>query len=106
VLAAEGGAKSAAIIQSPSKKWRKEIGQNLGEGMALGLEDSADRVDGAARATVPSAPVVSVSGATRGGVVIQQIGPFYGMPSGGEQQVRRWVLDALDDAAERVGALA
>lgn len=106
VLAAEGGAKAAAIIKSPSRKWRTEIGQNLGEGAALGLEDSADRVDEAARAIVPSAPGVSVSGATRGGIVIQSIGPFYGMPAGGEQQVRRWVFDALDDAAERVGALA
>jgi chemotaxis protein histidine kinase CheA len=106
VLAAEGGAKTAAIIQSPSRKWRKEIGRNLGEGMALGLEDSADRVDEAARATVPSAPVVSASGTSRGGIVIQSIGPFYGMPAGGEQQVRRWVIDAIDDMAERVGAMA
>jgi hypothetical protein len=49
---------------------------------------------------------MGVSGGRRGGVVIQSIGPFYGMPEGGEQQVRRWVFDAIDDAAERIGALA
>jgi hypothetical protein len=106
VLAAEGGAKSAAEIKSPSRKWRDEIGRNLGEGAALGLEDSADRIDEAARAAVPGAPTMGVSGGRRGGVVIQQIGPFHGMPEGGEQQVRRWVFDAIDDAAERLGALA
>jgi hypothetical protein len=106
VLAAEGGAKSAAEIKSPARKWRREIGRNLGEGAALGLEDSADRIDEAARAAVPGAPTMGVSGGRRGGVVIQQIGPFHGMPEGGEQQVRRWVFDAIDDAAERLGALA
>jgi hypothetical protein len=106
VLAAEGGAKSAALIKSPSRKWRDEIGRNLGEGAALGLEDSADRIDEAARAAVPGVPTMGVSGGRRGGVVIQQIGPFHGMPEGGEQQVRRWVFDAIDDAAERIGVLA
>jgi hypothetical protein len=106
VLAAEGGAKSAAEIKSPARKWRREIGRNLGEGAALGLEDSADRMEEAGRAVVPGAPTMGVSGGRRGGVVIQQIGPFHGMPEGGEQQVRRWVFDAIDDAAERLGALA
>ena len=106
VLAAEGGAKTAAVIKSPSRKWRDEIGRNLGEGVALGLEDSADRIDEAARAAVPGPPSIGVSGGKQGGVVIQQIGPFHGMPEGGEQQVRRWVFDAIDDAAERIGALA
>jgi hypothetical protein len=49
--------------------------------------------------------MVSGVGTTRGGVMIQQIGPFFGMPAGGEQQVRRWVFDAIDDAAERIAAL-
>jgi hypothetical protein len=106
VLAAEGGAKTAAVIKSPSRKWRDEIGRNLGEGVALGLEDSADRIDEAARAAVPGPPSIGVSGGKQGGVVIQQIGPFHGMPEGGEQQVRRWVFDAIDDAAERIGVLA
>jgi hypothetical protein len=106
VLAAEGGAKTAAEIKSPARKWRREIGRNLGEGAALGLEDSADRMEEAGRAVVPSAPMVSGSRSGRGGVSIGQIGPFYGMPEGGEAQVRRWVFDAIDDAAERIGALA
>lgn len=106
VLAAEGGAKKEAVIRSPSDKWRKQIGRQLGAGAALGLEDSADRMEEAGRAVVPSAPMVSGSRSGRGGVVIQSIGPFYGMPEGGEAQVRRWVVDAIDDMAERIGALA
>jgi actin-related protein len=106
VLAAEGGAKAEAIIRSPSEKWRRQIGRQLGAGAALGLEDSADRIDEAARAAVPGAPGMTATGGKRNGVTIGQIGPFYGMPEGGEQQVRRWVFDALDDAAERMGALA
>jgi hypothetical protein len=76
------------------------------EGAALGLEDSADRMEEAGRAVVPGPPSIGVSGGKQGGVVIQQIGPFHGMPEGGEQQVRRWVFDAIDDAAERIGVLA
>jgi hypothetical protein len=106
VLAAEGGAKAAAEIKSPARRWRREIGRNLGEGAALGLEDSADRMDEAARAIIPGAPGIGVAGGRGSSLSIGQLGPFYGMPAGGEQQVRRWVFDALDDAAERMGMLA
>lgn len=107
VLAAEAGAKSAAEIKSPARRWRREIGRNLGEGAALGLEDSASRMSEAGAAIIPGAPGIGIAGgAARGGLVVQSIGPFYGMPSGGEQQVRRWVFDALDDAWERQGVQA
>lgn len=107
VLAAEGGAKAAAEIRSPSRKWRREIGAQLGAGASLGIQDSADDMALAASSAMPSPGMGGVGGVmARGRFVIQQIGPFFGMPSGGEEQVRRWVFDALDDAAERVGALA
>ena len=106
VLAGEKGAKNAGEIRSPSRKWNRQIGQMLGEGAALGLEASAGRMSEAAAAMVPDAPGVSGVGVGRGRIAIGQIGPFFGMPSGGEAQVRRWVADAVDDMAERLGALA
>lgn len=101
-LAAEKGAKAAAEIRSPSRKWKREIAGNMVAGAEAGFEAGAARLADAAGAIMPGAP--GVVGAGRSGVVIQQIGPFYGMPSGGEAQVRRWVFDAVDDAAERLAA--
>ncbi len=106
VLAAEGGAKSAAVIKSPSQKWRKEIGRNLGEGAALGLEDSADRMNDAARAMVSDAPGIGAAGARGGPVVIQQIGPFYGVSASDERTMRRVAREVAEDFAEQIGALA
>jgi actin-related protein len=107
VLAAEGGAKTAAEIKSPARKWRREIGRNLGEGAALGLEDSADRVEEAGRALVPSSPTAGGFVGRRGAsIVVQQIGPFYGVGADVEAEIRRIVPDVLDDMAERMGALA
>lgn len=107
VLAAEGGAKAEAVIRSPSDKWRKQIGRQLGAGAALGLMDSADKMDEAGRAAMPDAPGVGgFAGGRRGGVVIQQIGPFYGVGADVESLIRRIVPDVIDDMAERIGALA
>jgi len=107
VLAAEVGAKGAAEIKSPSRKWRREIGMQLGAGASLGIADSADSMSDAAGRAMPGPSKVQVGGGfgRGGGIVIQQIGPFNGMPSGGESQVRQWVFDAIEDASERLGAL-
>jgi hypothetical protein len=107
VLAAEGGAKAEAEIKSPAAKWRREIGRQLGAGAALGLMDSADKMDEAGRAAIPDAPSVGgFAGGKRGGVVIQQIGPFFGVGADVESLIRRIVPDVIDDMAERIGALA
>lgn len=106
VLAAEGGAKSEAEIKSPAAKWRREIGRNLGEGAALGLDDSADRMDSAARAMMPGAPGIGGIGgrAGGGGVVINQV--FNGVDLTSARMIAREVRDALDNFAEQYGALA
>jgi hypothetical protein len=107
VLAAEGGAKAEAVIRSPSDKWRRQIGRQLGAGAALGLMDSADKMDEAGRAAMPDTPGVGgFAGGKRGGVVIQQIGPFFGVGADVESLIRRIVPDVIDDMAERIGALA
>lgn len=106
VLTAEKGAKDAGEIRSPARRWRREIGRQLGAGAALGLKDSAGAMGEAAAAMVPDAPEVGGAGVARGRITIGQIGPFFGMPPGGETQVRKWVADAVDDMAERLGALA
>lgn len=43
-------AKTEAEIESPSKVWRREIGQMLGAGAALGISDSTEEVASAAEA--------------------------------------------------------
>lgn len=106
VLAAEGGAKKEAVIQSPSDKWRRQIGRQLGAGAALGLEDSAGAIEEAGRAAMPSAPGVGSGGiGRRSGIVIQQI-TIHGVSANDEAKMRRIAIDAFDDAAERIGALA
>jgi hypothetical protein len=105
VLAAEGGAKKEAEIQSPARKWRREIGRQLGAGAALGLEDSAGDIEEAGRAAMPATPAVGGSGGRRGAsVIVQQIGPFFGVGADIEATIRRVVPDVLDDMAERIGA--
>jgi len=107
VQEAEKAAKDEAEIKSPAAKWRREIGRNLGEGAALGLDDSADRMDSAARAMMPGAPGIGIAGG-RAGIVVQQmtVGPFYGVSAGDEQKMRRVARDVWDDFAEQFGALA
>lgn len=108
--AAETGAKTQAEIKSPSARWRREIGRQMGAGARLGLVDSLGDLADAATIPGPGLAAGKAGGRTVGArngptLYIGQIGPFYGMPEGGEAQVRRWVFDAIDDAAERQGAL-
>ena len=60
--------KRVAMIQSPSKRARKEIGENIGRGEALGLEDSIPEVKKASEKLinsidfdVPSADIPTVT---------------------------------------------
>ena len=107
VQEAEKAAKDEAEIKSPAAKWRREIGRNLGEGAALGLDDSADRMDSAARAMMPDAPGIGgIGGRAGGGISIGQIGPFNGVDLTSAKMIAREVRDALDNFAEQYGALA
>jgi len=107
VQEAEKAAKDEAEIKSPAAKWRREIGRNLGEGAALGLDDSADRMDSAARAMMPGAPGIGgIVGRAGGGISIGQIGPFNGVDLTSARMIAREVRDALDNFAEQYGALA
>lgn len=48
-------AKNAADTHSPSRKARKEIGQMIGEGTALGMEDKRRRIADASRRSISAA---------------------------------------------------
>jgi len=79
------GVKNFLGIHSPSRLFRS-IGGFTGEGMALGLEDKANRVARAADSLVPSAPVVDapevrdggLTGATRRAGATGAAGPLIG----------------------------
>lgn len=64
--AAIGGAQNEADIRSPSGEARREIGQRLGQGTALGLRDTASLVQAAADSLVPSVGG-SISAGSRSG---------------------------------------
>lgn len=73
--AAERGVKTKAEIHSPSRMMRRS-GRHMGEGVALGEEDSADRVNKAAASSlVPDmAKLGGIGGGGRGGASI--VGPL------------------------------
>jgi TP901 family phage tail tape measure protein len=51
--------KAAAGIRSPSRVMADEIGQPMGEGIAVGIEESADEIDAAMRRTIQLAMVAA-----------------------------------------------
>ena len=60
--------KSTAMIASPSKKFRKEVGQQIGQGEVLGLEDkipdvkkASEKLVNAIDIDVPSMDIPSVA---------------------------------------------
>ena len=55
VRQAVNSAKRAADIRSPSRVARKEIGQMIGKGLALGIDDTRKQVDAAARRSINAA---------------------------------------------------
>lgn len=109
---ADTGLKTQAKIKSPSGLMR-ERGHQMGEGAALGMEDSSKRVEAAGEALVPGGPGAAGAGAkggAGGGLTVQQIGPFYfseGMGSAAaqdlEQAIRRGINDAFEAVAIRLG---
>jgi len=109
VLAAEAGAKGAAEIKSPSRKWRREIGMQLGAGASLGIADSADSMSDAAGRAMPGPGKVQAGGGRGGGggiIISPGAFVFNGVGADIEMIVRRIVPDVLEDFAERQGALA
>ena len=71
--AAIGAMKTVAMIQSPSKKARKEVGQQIGEGEVLGLEDKIPDVKKASEKLInaidltPNVPDIPVMGNVQAG---------------------------------------
>ena len=71
--AAIGAMKTVAMIQSPSKKARKEVGQQIGEGEVLGLEDKIPDVKKASEKLInaidltPNVPDIPVIGNVQAG---------------------------------------
>jgi len=109
VLAAEVGAKGAAEIKSPSRKWRREIGMQLGAGASLGIADSADSMSDAAGRAMPGPGKVQAGGGRSGGgdiIISPGAFVFNGVGAEIEMIIRRIVPDVLEDFAERQGALA
>lgn len=107
VLAAEVGAKGAAEIKSPSRKWRREIGMQLGAGASLGIADSADAMSDAAGRAMPGPGKVQAGGGRGGGgsiIISPGAFVFNGVGAEIEMIVRRIVPDVLEDFAEREGA--
>lgn len=125
--AAEAGAKKEAVIRSPSDKMKRRVGMQLGAGVIVGLEASADGVQKAAEeALVPdvggmsgagaSGPGTGSGGAAAGGsggggrtLVIDARGStFYGIDGAGGlvRLVRTAMADQFEEIREQVGALA
>lgn len=106
--AAVKGAKVAAEIRSPSHKWRREVGRQMGEGAALGMDDSAGRVGSAAGSMMPDASKLGIGGGARGGMAIT--GPLVSVgqivvQNGGElaEEIQRLIDMAAARAVESLG---
>lgn len=68
--AAEQGAKDAAEIKSPARRFRREVGRQMGRGTVFGLEDEAPSVQrAAASALVPDPTGLSFGRGAGGGSV-------------------------------------
>jgi hypothetical protein len=85
VKTADASARTAADAHSPSKLWREGLGADMGEGAAVGLEDKAGRVAGAADKLVPQPPGGG-GGAPAGGPVQISIVQYFG--AGAPEQTR------------------
>ena len=107
--AAVRGAKDGAEIRSPSRKMRRDVGRQLGEGVALGEEDMRGRVQrAAATSLVPDAPIGGGALARGGGVSLT--GPLVhvgqivvGAMGDLGAEVRRILDVEAGRAAERLG---
>lgn len=85
--------KSTAMIASPSKKFRKEIGQQIGQGEVLGLEDKIPDVKKASEKLInaiditPNVPDI----------------PIIGNVQAGESNGVREILDILNQMLPKMG---
>lgn len=106
--AAIRGAKSGAEIRSPSRKMRREVGHQLGEGVALGEEDMEDRVQKAAASSLVPDPskLAALGGGGRGSVTITapllSIGQIVVQ---GAEEIRAEVRRVVDDESARIAEL-
>lgn len=107
--AAVRGAKDGAEIRSPSRKMRRDVGRQLGEGVALGEEDMRGRVQrAAATSLVPDAPLGGGAPARGGGVSLTGPLVHVGQIVVGTMEdlgvaVRRLLDTEAERAAERLG---
>lgn len=72
--AAESGAKSAAEIRSPSRRMRREVGQQIGEGQRLGIQDkvpSVRRAGGDLAGAAAGGAGAAAPGGGRGGLTVK-----------------------------------
>ncbi|MNI50652.1 hypothetical protein D3C73_1053280 [compost metagenome] len=85
------GVKGFLGIKSPSRRFRFEVGQQVGEGARLGILDKVKSVAAAAKqlVTIPSVPDLGRGSSARrtaagvtgaGGTVVNFNGPVYGNP--------------------------
>lgn len=102
--AADAGVRAKAEIHSPARLFRRG-GRQMGEGTALGMEDSADRVQRAAASSlVPS--MGGASGAARGGATITAPLVHIGqLVVNGSEELRTEVRRVLDEESARAAAI-
>lgn len=112
-------AKSLLGIKSPSKVFRDQVGQMIGEGMALGIEDSESAVDKAMNALSDSAvgtATATVTANAKGNVtsVYGEESAYQAQLAGaggdiiipvyiGQQQIERIVVSALNRSNYKSG---
>ena len=112
-------AKSLLGIKSPSRVFRDQVGQMIGEGMALGIEDSESAVDKAMNALSDSAvgtATATVTANAKGNVtsVYGEESAYQAQLAGaggdiiipvyiGQQQIERIVVSALNRSNYRSG---
>ena len=105
--AADAGVRSKAEIHSPARLFRRS-GRHMGEGQALGLEDSQDRVQKAAASSLVPDPanLPKLGGGGRGSVSITapllSIGQIVVQ---GAEELRAEVRRVVDDESARIAEL-
>lgn len=105
-LAAIKGAKAGAEVKSPSRKMRREVGRQMGAGVALGMEDEAPRIQrAAATSLVPDTGSLPtwIGGGGGGGTITGPLLVIQSLVVQGGEEMREQIMDALDAVAARTG---
>ena len=92
-------ARKAQESGSPSRKMRK-VGNEYGEGDALGILDEIPNVQSAARRLVSSSITAATVPATGSGMQIQNAGAASGAAAAGGTIVNNWYVNGADDPNE------